>query len=1066
MTTEGRVTGSDPDLRPSPDALRRGLLRFVVALAVSMALAAALWWQRPDSLTPPINVVGFPSFADFNYLPILWAWRIVVWQIPLVLIAVYVALWRWGPWAEAVPVAAGRRASLAPDPPGPADAASSPTTYGVWVAALAVPGFLVWYAASLAGAAPGSGFTRAGFLVGALYVVLVVLVTWAVRAGLARRRASEPPSSTEVLTGLSALMGAVLAPAVAAWASGHSVALEIDGSESHWPWLPWWVAGAAALGVLGWVVWSLHRGADPVGCERRVRMLWLGPTLVALLTMALPPALGLLEGFDDSQSVLGADLLTRGYFPWRDFVFIHGLFEDGLRSWVGWQVFEPTIWGALGSYSMIFAPLFWVLLYLMACYVAPRSHAAPVAVVVLAASFYLPVSTRWVLVAAVYVLLAETLRRRSARAWVVALTALLFVDAVLVPEAFLQVIACAVVLVLSDLATRPQGVRWWRSLRGTVTFVTTGAVLSLVWLGFLATRGAMLDFIGYYLYFGPGHNESGTLPVTGTPLSYWMWMAGLACAVWTTLVFVAWRWLHVGPLTPLHWTTLAAALAAGAYGEKAWGRFDFGHVFQNIMVALPLYLLLGAGIIGAVDRWLRRRMGGSRRLAPVARSGLQPVALAAVGLLVFVLGLSGLLHAPGRLLMTVPGPTTIPRVGYMEPGALDETLLDDLQAVMDTYAGPDGPVFDFTNSPGYIYYLLHRTPATPFVHISMAAVERAQRVVVEDLERSQPPVVVYDTTAFGIPAWDGPRAGVRHFMVGQYLLDHWTPVIAVRGTLFLIRNDLVAQAPPPPALSQAPVTEDLYFSQPACEWGYSAAYLESEPEGPEVALDVDYRPGYTIQIVGWSYDVERDTAVDDVLVVSDDRVVGSVPPDGPRPDVAADLGLTGAEQSGFGGSLTFEAPRGSPIYAYALLEDGTAAVITPPPGFVPPAFIEDGQRRIPVVAEARNVGVLAALEGTPIVIGAVDVPPSVDLREFSLASFEADGPIGLSSLRLTDSLGLTNAPGVNRVITFSTLESTQAISVRVGSCLQWHGFRGRHLYLTQDEGPPVRRVVLSHVRDD
>ena len=58
-------------------------------------------------------------------------------------------------------------------------------------------------------------------------------------------------------------------------------------------------------------------------------------------------------------------------------------------------------------------------------------------------------------------------------------------------------------------------------------------------------------------------------------------------------------------------------------------------------------------------------------------------------------------------------------------------------------------------------------------------------------------------------------------------------------------------------------------------------------------------------------------------------------------------------------------------------------------------------------------------------------------------------------------------PGGWRTVTFSVLPvSGNTIDVRVGSCLQWHGFEGSRLYLTQEGGAPIEKVVLSGVRAD
>ncbi len=81
-----------------------------------------------------------------------------------------------------------------------------------------------------------------------------------------------------------------------------------------------------------------------------MRTLLLGSVATFVVVTSLPGhALGRVEGFDDSQSVVGADLLARGYLPWRDFMFIHGVFEDALRSTLGFEMFEPTLWGAAAS---------------------------------------------------------------------------------------------------------------------------------------------------------------------------------------------------------------------------------------------------------------------------------------------------------------------------------------------------------------------------------------------------------------------------------------------------------------------------------------------------------------------------------------------------------------------------------------------------------------------------------------------------------------------------------------------------------------------------------------------
>jgi hypothetical protein len=97
-------------------------------------------------------------------------------------------------------------------------------------------------------------------------------------------------------------------------------------------------------------------------------------------------------------------------------------------------------------------------------------------------------------------------------------------------------------------------------------------------------------------------------------------------------------------------------------------------------------------------------------------------------------------------------------------------------------------------------------------------------------------------------------------------------------------------------------------------------------------------------------------------------------------------------------------------------------------------------------------------------LGLVDVPADVDLRDYQLATFEAAGTIGDTAFTLVDQLGVRDAYGVNHNIRVGVLERAGAdIAVRVGSCLQWHGFSGSQLVVIQEGGAPITRVVLTGV---
>jgi hypothetical protein len=76
----------------------------------------------------------------------------------------------------------------------------------------------------------------------------------------------------------------------------------------------------------------------------------------------------------------------------------------------------------------------------------------------------------------------------------------------------------------------------------------------------------------------------------------------------------------------------------------------------------------------------------------------------------------------------------------------------------------------------------------------------AQRLLIDELKAARPPVVIYDSSSIGVPAWGEVRAitnNVRHYEVSEYVLRGWTPVLRTHGVLVMARNDLVASRPMP-----------------------------------------------------------------------------------------------------------------------------------------------------------------------------------------------------------------------------------------------------------------------------
>ena len=194
-----------------------------------------------------------------------------------------------------------------------------------------------------------------------------------------------------------------------------------------------------------------------------------------------------------------------------------------------------------------------------------------------------------------------------------------------------------------------------------------------------------------------------------------------------------------------------------------------------------------------------------------------------------------------------------------------------------------------TNSPGYIYYLLDRRPASQFVHVSMAITPYSQQLLIDSLRRSRPPVVVFDSAGIGLPVWDGIVNNVRHYDVSQYLLSNYQPIVRTHGVLLMLRNDLMASRPALPQLIVPPLSTDLYFSGPACVWGSIPSFLSSPVSGASVEISVTPRePLVATTITGWA--VAAGAPAPRLVLASGRKVLAAVSPSIQRPDLVGRVG--------------------------------------------------------------------------------------------------------------------------------------------------------------------------------
>jgi hypothetical protein len=1034
--------------------------RFCVATALSATVCLLLWSRVPHELSGPEPIIGIPTFTDFNYMRPFWAYRLVVYAFPFCLLMGYSVLaWR-GPLSRRNTTAKGaiRLLDAAPEAEKPTVEASS-LRFGV-IPRLALPAGVV-----VAAVAAATSHVRTIGIACGLGYVLAVLAT----AGLWTWRASQTAGgSWWRAVALTNGVGGATAALLGLWYVSRHTAVVAGGVRKTWPWLPWWLA-AVGVGLVLWWTWrQLQRGRSAGDTERMLLTVVVGSIAVFLAISALPGQITRFQGFDDAQHMAGASLLSRGNVPWRDLLFIHGLYQDVLRGSLGFAVFGESIWGVVAVDTVLLFPLCWVLLYLYAAWVSNRNPWFLTLVGISAVSGFLPrPDTRFIILPLALIVLGETLRRRSA-GWCVTLGLLLSAQAILIPETSFFAIPAIACVAVADLVHRPRtGI--WQALRRTRWCVGAAGVALLCLIAALAATGALGGFIDYYIVFGPGHNVSGAFPFDLTILPWWavFWMVGIVVALLTIWATVA-RFRRRGDWESRDWVALALAGFLVFFEEKALGRYDQNHIGQVFTVALPLTLWWLWKLFNAVERqlqqWSGRRFAPGRPLWHVRPSRISFVAplVVVVCALVWQAPLIGAARGiDTRHRITAAPAPDFPRVGYLAPTAIDLGLLRDLDVALRAYAGNDQPVFDMTNSLGYVYFLLSREPATRFVHVSMAIPPYAQRLLIEDLQRSRPPVVIFDSDRMGMPAWDDIHNDVRHYQVSDYVLDGWVPVLRTHGNLLLVRRDLMRPGLPIPTLSQPPLTTDLWFSGTSCAWGTAPNFLQSQPSGASVTLPVrDLGRRSVVDITGWAADRSTGLPAPTVVMASGGKAVGSLIPSTDRWDVAKSLG-TSASPSGFHYSGTV--PEGETISAYLLAEDGKLHLLQGTPASGADSIKFPGGRVLATsTSTTRYTSHIDDYQAVQRVVGMIEVPAGLRLADYHLVTLAA-GPESLGGgIAITDQIGTPN----HYISATSVPRLGANLGIRVGSCLQWRGYDpAKPLYVLQDNGPAVQTVTLSGVRN-
>jgi hypothetical protein len=809
---------------------------FLLALGFAGALTAALSSLIPDRLDVTTDSLGYPTRFNFNIFGQWYVFGLLAFVLPIGTLVTYTLLTRRQRrvWAQ--------RSMPAPAPT-PASAErhqdQSLSTALPQLVRLLVVGAVLGLELSIAVRNDTSSGLAVFGATAVIYIVTVLAIAVTVRA-LRPTRPSIWATAALVNSGATVLCVFGL--------YGVSRTTEVSIASTHsvrkLPWMPLGLAVPIAALAVGGLGLYLRRGRSAGRvwtAERWMILLVALPAAFFVLHARVPGALGPVGSFEEGQLLVGANQVLHGAFPWRDIILAHGIFNDSLLFMPGLVFVEVSRWGAWAGYYLLVEPVYWLLLYGLILYLTRGRWAYAglfLGVVILGNSFlggfFSQVGARFLPLPLVIIAFGLLLSRPT---WTraAAFTGGLLILVVLTPEALFLVPLAAGVLFLFEVSTREEAgtkrirVGDFPRLLRCIVAGTVGCGLLALWL---AWNGALGAFIFYFKTFVPAHILEG-LPIENTHQQIFfagMYVPIVLASVFLVAMSLALLWRR-RPRTE-DWVGMLLAAGTVFYYAKFLGRADQPHLFQFLAFTTPFLFYLLFRAVDGIQAWVSERDWRSPPWRWASRYAITGALL--VGVFVPSVGdlSAAVRHVPNHFNPKVASTPSVTRVGYSVPSAVDPGLVSDLRAILLAVGGPRARVWDFTNSPAYMYFIERFDPPTRYDNVSIAIRSSTQQDVISELQRTQPDVIVYDGPT-GLAKWDGLPNMVRHYDVSGWLLRHYRPVVSYFGNVIYASNSTAVSMAALQALPLAhplDMTTDLYTDAVnACDWGYVPNFFSQQP---------------------------------------------------------------------------------------------------------------------------------------------------------------------------------------------------------------------------------------------
>jgi hypothetical protein len=1025
----------------------RVLAAVLVAGAVTAILTVATW----GPLDVRTDVIGYPIFQDFNYENYFTGYYLVIGFFPIASLLLFLGLTRVGP-RIGLPVPPSR-GSLRPHTPradpAPAldgePAISAASREKRWV----VAGARIAFVGAVLGLEAGIAFDSVWLW---LALGTAIYACAATLAALAIDRWDRQGSGLEQRLPTVNSIGATLSVAGLIAVSGSTeVKVLSDGSLEHHRWFPAWLGGPIAAALAAWIAIAVRgRGlAGAAAIERRALILIPAPVCLFLLLASLPGEVGI-DFFHFGEALVATRLVGDGWLPWRDVVLTHGLLQDVAGPGLSLAVFGDSIWGYLAGSSVLLTPLYFVSQYFLFAYLFGRNWLFLVFTALLVLGTLLaPPNFRFILWPLTLVLLALVLDHPT-RARSIGLAAIAVGQTIITPEAAPALLAVSVVLVGYELYDRQPGESLTAAFPRTIWYASAGLALAALFAAYLASRGALDDYVWVSIKLLHGHALSGAFPPTRSGLSENLFGFMALMPIVATLIAFAYGVTRLRLRLRFRtedWVMAAAALCTVLYFPKFLSRMDQGHVYETYSVALPLALYIVYRFVEVAEGAVNRTSAGRRISGFVAH----PVSLALV-VLVAVLGWNRLPDeindASVAYRPAVWAKPLMKQIGYAS--AVDPAPFRAMERIIDAYLAPGDRLFDFTNEPALFFYLIDRNPSTRYFHATLAKSEDLQRDQIERLRQARPKLIIFDNTAsLGLATWDGIPTNVRHYDVSHWILDNYRPLLTLRTYTIYARRDQ-----PPPwqldlGLTEKPIFRHPEFHTQQCNWQYAPNFFSGAVEPPPGAQSVAARTAKparpVVTVMGWAGDKEAQVPVREVIAAVGGRIVGRAVPRIERPDLPTGGWPPGFLRSGFRVQVPTAALRKpGELHVYGVARDKSVAEVPMGTAASRHGGVRLGGRtvRLEPTAVSGHVDLTVTAPSLQIVL-----PPRSQWSDYRWLEIDAgNNGFRKGAFALFDR---QSRPSPGREISFQTLDrSLQRYIVPVGSCAQWHGYRSRRLFLT------------------